>query len=1535
VTFLSDVNVNGSITASSATFTDLNIGNQLEVETLLIKDPTTENYIEIVTPTLTNSYSFTLPVDGGSDGQFLTTDGNGTTSWTDAITAPGGNNTNIQFNDSGTFGGSDDFVWDNANSQLSINGSVTATTATFNDVDVTNLTASGSVTGQFGSFENLELSGDIITEVLKLSDANSNFFTEIVSPNLTESYTFTLPINGGEPGQVLSTDGNGTTTWTDVVTDPGGNNTNIQFNDSGTFGGSDDFVWDNANSRLGIGVSSPSYTLDANGVINSGNGSEAGAFALGNGVDNNKLFLTSKSGGSESITFSLPNDYGVSGRALVTDGSGDLNWSTVDFVPQGIDRSLQFNDNGTFSGSEYLFIDESNSFFGIGIQDPEVQLHVLGEGAQTAQFRLEQYNNSTDAPDIRSFRARGTAASPQAVVDGDLIFRFNAEAYDGNNFGIVGQMRWDAVSDDADDIEFGIQTNSGGSSQDRFGVTGSGEFFLGDQDMIFPTADGIDGQVLTTDGAGNVDWADPLAGNDFVTDVAPGNPANRLAFYTGSNSINSTSISYEEASGDVTFLSNVNIDGSLVGNAATFTDLDVTNLTASGSVTAQYGSFENLELSGDIITEVLKLNDENSNFYTEIVSPNLTESYTFTLPLNGGSPGQVLSTDGNGTTTWTDVITDPGGNNTNIQFNDSGTFGGSDDFSWDNTNSQLNINGNVTATSATFDDLDVVGEIRAGSENTSGTIMIQDATTDFYSAFMANSSATANSIYTLPPDVGISGEALVTDGNGNLTWDLPANSAWRLAGNDITSAPNSFIGTTSNNNVNFRVNNTQLMYFNASNTSTNFEKEPTTNSGQVNAVATLDFRENNVTPGTSRNIFNSMVYGNNGATGDQVAYLASFDTQAGGGGATYENMYGYRSRLLTNGGNAVSIENYVGFENFTTNTGGNGIDNFYGFRNAPTNLNITNQYGFYSELGGGGTDNYYGVYIDDASAATNGYAFFYNGSSSTVVIDENSRIGVGTTSPTTALDVASGTITTGDATTAGALSINNGSGNFVYLDAPTGIGTDFGLTLPNNSGTAGFVLASDGNGNMYWTDQPTLQEESINVSGTDGGLVYNNSGTLTTSNVLSLDEDFSRLGIGTTTPDYPLDVVGIINTGNNTVQGGLAIGNGTDANKTFLLSSAGGSPTFTLPNNTGTNGDYLTSDGSGNLSWSSPSVQDEDVTIQGSTNGLLYNNSGTMTTSSFINVGSNSFLGLGTETPEQPIDVHGLIKSGEANSTDGGLQLESASNGESAYILPNSAATESVTFSLPPDNGTNGQVLVTDGNGNLTWSSDGGTAAEGNTGNIQFNNSGTFQGSDDLFWDNGNSRLGIGDATPDHSLDIEDGDLGVGSTGNTGTINLHSGTGNNTTSLIANSSATTTTAYILPAEDGANGEFLSTDGAGNLSWESAGSSDNRTIGGVDSPGSISTDQNNYDIDETQTYIRIDATGNFDLTGLDATGVVDGQTIVIVNIGTGKINIRNQSTNSTAANRIITGGGNITLNTDGSVTLWYDATSQRWRVKAAF
>lgn len=99
--------------------------------------------------------------------------------------------------------------------------------------------------------------------------------------------------------------------------------------------------------------------------------------------------------------------------------------------------------------------------------------------------------------------------------------------------------------------------------------------------------------------------------------------------------------------------------------------------------------------------------------------------------------------------------------------------------------------------------------------------------------------------------------------------------------------------------------------------------------------------------------------------------------------------------------------------------------------------------------------------------------------------------------------------------------------------------------------------------------------------------------------------------------------------------------------------------------------------------------------------------------------------------------------------------------GTSRMLIRPPTLSSNITLTMPPTVGTLNQVMVTDGAGNLSFVN-GGSPPGGVTGNVQYNNGGAFAGTNNLFWDIANARLGIGTTTPLTKLHVESNDANDG-----------------------------------------------------------------------------------------------------------------------------------------------------------------------------
>jgi hypothetical protein len=194
-------------------------------------------------PNVTLGSVANIHISGGVSGYFLRTDGAGNLSWAvggggGGNGTPGGNTTEVQFNDNGVFGASANFTFNPFSYVLAV-PTINTTTVSISNVLTVNTTANLYTTN--------------ITGVLT---ASSNINASM-SPNVNLGSVSNLHIQGGTNGYVLSTDGAGNLSWTvggggGGNGSPGGSNTQIQYNDQGVFNGSSFFTFNENTNNVQV-----------------------------------------------------------------------------------------------------------------------------------------------------------------------------------------------------------------------------------------------------------------------------------------------------------------------------------------------------------------------------------------------------------------------------------------------------------------------------------------------------------------------------------------------------------------------------------------------------------------------------------------------------------------------------------------------------------------------------------------------------------------------------------------------------------------------------------------------------------------------------------------------------------------------------------------------------------------------------------------------------------------------------------------------------------------------------------------------------------------------------------------------------------------------------------------------------------------------------------------------------------------------------------------------------------------------------------
>jgi hypothetical protein len=180
------------------------------------------NYVTVKGHATSTAYDLVLPINKGTSGYVLSTDGNGNTSWVDASTAVTSldtddvaEGTRLYFTEARVLG------TDLAGLNTGVVGPIAAADTVLGAMgklqyQVTDLKSKGqwekSGSDVYYSAGNVQIDNS-----LKLKDSGTNYVQIKAPTTVGATYTLTMPTTAGSVNQVLRTDGAGVLTWVDVT----------------------------------------------------------------------------------------------------------------------------------------------------------------------------------------------------------------------------------------------------------------------------------------------------------------------------------------------------------------------------------------------------------------------------------------------------------------------------------------------------------------------------------------------------------------------------------------------------------------------------------------------------------------------------------------------------------------------------------------------------------------------------------------------------------------------------------------------------------------------------------------------------------------------------------------------------------------------------------------------------------------------------------------------------------------------------------------------------------------------------------------------------------------------------------------------------------------------------------------------------------------------------------------------------------------------------------------------------------------------
>ena len=804
-------------------------------------DGDNSNYIGLKAPdTISTDITLTLPTGLGASGEYLKAIGGGVTEWSSASSQDTNFTTeDLTFISSRTHDLNNKSLWianddstglflNTSSSILGGNSSLGPSVSVNHDGSV----STDNIKLTCNDIRIMPFNGSTTSSILKFYTTGTNYVSLRAPATLPiSSFDLTLPTGLGSPGQYLRAAGGGAMRWETVSLSSdtnfansdlslsgerihnlnshsltlsnsnSGTNSPVSIFPSGSVGLelSSNFqrIGNNAKSYINLNQNTNVIELTSTVADFKSYDGTTQKIRLRDNDNSNYIDLQAPTGLSSNINFVLPSDSGTNEYQLITDGSGNLSWGlNKNFA----NTDLLLNDNRSHDCNQKIiflhnafsigFVTSPNN--GIILRDEQSSINL--PNCNITLFNEGQFGESG----LISIRANHT----DIINNGELRFLGFQNSY------------------------VGFRANS---SQSFSNVV-----------YTLPLSDGVSGQVLSTDGSGQMSWINPSSGTLSGTLSGNFDPNYYYAYTTtgftptsGSTFFGSNGFIVEDpfdmhvaSSGYITvpktarYILDVNGSVSNVSSGCNI-QLKINGTPITESVVQDLGNDDtstfNLVYEGNFSSlDTVEITKTNSASLFNNATLNFREQWDGTI---GTNSNLTVRDEGNTLTNKASILNFIGSGVTATNVGDSVTInvpGTGTNFA--NTNLTLTNNRSHNLAGRSFVITGVYGEaLRLSDEfmnigsswSTSGlgialtrfsTIVpspdtidlksnifnLQSSTTQFgsspvlrfydldnsnYISLKSVNSLNSNVELVLPTGYGASGQAITTDGAGNLAWE--------------------------------------------------------------------------------------------------------------------------------------------------------------------------------------------------------------------------------------------------------------------------------------------------------------------------------------------------------------------------------------------------------------------------------------------------------------------------------------------------------------------------------------------------------------------------------------------------------------------------------------------------------------------------------------------------------------------------------------------------------------------------------------------